>query len=169
MEKKRSIVIFPKLNNVELIEQLRKKYDPLARCIAPHITLVFPFISEISSLKEHVDSKLREVKPFKIRLQEITGSVDWYLFLNVKEGNDRLIELHDKLYSDILEIHKNKAYTYVPHLTVGKLNNENEFKEALQETKDFNFLFTFLVNEIAVEIIDEQDQSIIEFTTRLDN
>jgi 2'-5' RNA ligase len=167
--KKRSILIFPKFKNIEEIEKLRKKYDPLVNCIAPHITLVFPFISEISTseLKEHLKSKLRGIDPFKIKLHEITGTVDRFLFLNVKEGNDKLIELHDKLYTNILEKYKDNAYTYIPHVTIGRLKNENEFKQALLETKDFDFIFTSTVNEIAVEIIDDQDNSIIEFTTLL--
>lgn len=167
--KKRSILIFPKFKNIEEIEKLRKKYDPLVNCIGPHITLVFPFVSEISTseLEKHLKSKLRRIGPFKIRLQEITGTVDRFLFLNVKEGNDRLIELHDKLYANILEEYKDNTYTYVPHVTIGKFNNENEFEQALRETKDFDFIFTSTINEITVELIDEQDNSLIEFTTQL--
>jgi hypothetical protein len=47
---KRAIVIFPKFENVYPIEQLRKQFDPLARTIEPHITVVFPFESDLQNL-----------------------------------------------------------------------------------------------------------------------
>jgi hypothetical protein len=50
MKLKRSIIIFPQFgNDTNLIQNIRHQYDPLASKIAPHITLVFPFESEISS------------------------------------------------------------------------------------------------------------------------
>ena len=41
---KRDILIFPKFKNINKIQELRNKYDPLANLIAPHITIVFPFL-----------------------------------------------------------------------------------------------------------------------------
>lgn len=38
----RTIMIFPEFTNIELINQLRVKYDPLFNKVRPHITLVFP-------------------------------------------------------------------------------------------------------------------------------
>jgi 2'-5' RNA ligase len=102
-------------------------------------------------------------------LHNITGTVDRFLFLNVKEGNDRLIELHDKLYTNILEEYEDNAYTYVPHVTIGRLKNDKEFIDALQDTKDFKYIFTSTVNEVTVELIDEQDNSLIEFTILLNH
>ena len=46
---KRDILIFPKFDNIELIKNIRKKYDPLYSLIMPHITLVFPFSDNISN------------------------------------------------------------------------------------------------------------------------
>ena len=53
---KRCILIFPKFKNIDLIQKIRNKYDPLANLIAPHITLVFPFSDDISN--EDLISKL---------------------------------------------------------------------------------------------------------------
>lgn len=57
---KRSILLFPKLKNMDQIQKIRMKYDPLAECIDPHITLVFPFDLNISTkeLIEHVEESL---------------------------------------------------------------------------------------------------------------
>ena len=46
---KRDILIFPKFENIYLIQNIRNKFDPLANLIAPHITLAFPFLDDISN------------------------------------------------------------------------------------------------------------------------
>ncbi|WP_411170681.1 2'-5' RNA ligase family protein [Clostridium sp. MB05] len=54
---------------------MRGKYDPLANCIDPHITIVFPFESDISTneLKEHFNEALKDVKKFSVSLKDFTG------------------------------------------------------------------------------------------------
>ncbi|CEK32658.1 2'-5' RNA ligase superfamily (plasmid) [[Clostridium] sordellii] len=39
--KNRCIMIFPKFNNIEIINKIRKQYDPLFEKVQPHITLIF--------------------------------------------------------------------------------------------------------------------------------
>ena len=53
---KRDILIFPKFKNIEKIQLIREKYDELAQILPPHITLAFPFESDISNekLKEEI-------------------------------------------------------------------------------------------------------------------
>ena len=46
---KRDILIFPKFENIDLIQDIRNKFDPLANIIAPHITLAFPFLDNMSN------------------------------------------------------------------------------------------------------------------------
>ena len=45
----RVIMIFPKFENIHIINNIRKKYDPLSDFVEPHITLVFPFEDELSN------------------------------------------------------------------------------------------------------------------------
>ncbi|WP_042464131.1 2'-5' RNA ligase family protein [Neobacillus dielmonensis] len=161
----RAIHIFPEFKNINLIEELRKKYDPLFGVVQPHITLVFPFESEISSLtlEEHIKNTLIGVKPFPILLKGVTGSLNNYLFLNVKKGNDNLIELHDRLYSGPLFEFMSRQHTYSPHLTVGRLKNDIEFLTALDVTKPFEESFETIVTEVTSEVIESNGNSIIEF------
>ncbi|HML68430.1 MAG TPA: 2'-5' RNA ligase family protein [Clostridia bacterium] len=103
---KRAIVLYPIFNDLEKIQSIRERFDPLAKYIAPHITLVFPFESDLSTadLDAHMRCALDDVKKFDVQLQGITGDYrDGYLFLNVKKGNDEIINLHDRLYSGVLE------------------------------------------------------------------
>ncbi len=46
--KERTIMIFPKFDNLDIINSIRDKYDPLAKLVPPHLTLVFPFKSELT-------------------------------------------------------------------------------------------------------------------------
>ncbi|MTI69814.1 MAG: 2'-5' RNA ligase family protein [Firmicutes bacterium] len=164
--KKRSVIIFPKFNNIEKIEDIRSKYDPLYNCIKPHITLVFPFESNIQTkeLKKHIKEVLGGIDKFKLKLKGITGSLDNYLFLNIKEGNDNLIKIHDKLYTGILKKHLYKKITYFPHLTVGKFEDSNSFQKAFMEVKNMDYVFEAVIEKIYVEIIDENENSNIELS-----
>lgn len=163
---KRAIHLFPRFENMFLIDQLREAYDPLYSLIRPHITLVFPFESDLSSevLKTHMKYVTKELSPFSTRLQGITGTPDQYLFLNVKQGNDRIIQLHDQLYTDSLVPFLSRRHSYLPHLTVGQLSDSKEFEQALMDTKDFTQSFSTIINELQVELIDNEGYSHVDFT-----
>ncbi|TYS14520.1 2'-5' RNA ligase family protein [Rossellomorea vietnamensis] len=167
----RSITIFPEFENGRLIDELRSKYDPLYQLIPPHITLVFPFTSDLTAeqLHAHIESVLLHEKLFSIKLQGVTGEGSEYLFLNVKKGNDEIIRLHDLLYTGRLREFLFRELTYVPHLTVGRFNDTGDFKAALNETAQFTEEFTTTVNHIVVEKIEESGLSQPEFYVDLRN
>ena len=96
MKLKRSIVIFPQLGkDTDLIQNIRHKYDPLVNKIAPHITLVFPFESEISSdaLRQHIETQLGISKPFSLSFQGISQKQGNYLFLNLTQGQEQIVKI----------------------------------------------------------------------------
>ncbi|MEI5906321.1 2'-5' RNA ligase family protein [Bacillus spongiae] len=168
---KRSICIFPSLENGNEINKLRRKYDPLHDLIPPHITLVFPFISNLSSnqMNDHITEVLKKEKSFDIYLQGITGADETYLFLNVKVGNDTIIRLHDKLYSGILQEFLYKRVTYIPHITVGRFNNKTDFEKGIIDTVSFETSFKTNVKEIVVETIDKEERSTVESIFKLND
>jgi 2'-5' RNA ligase len=147
-----AIVIYPKFDHKNQIDQLRNQFDPLAAVLDPHITLVFPFESDLSleQLKAHIQYAIQGILPFEIELQGITGSEGEYLFLNVKHGNDQIIEMHDRLYTGLLEPHLIREHTYIPHLTIGRLNNKAAFLSALEITQNMKVLFTTMIKELAL-------------------
>ncbi|WP_202709218.1 2'-5' RNA ligase family protein [Sporosalibacterium faouarense] len=169
---KRSILIFPEFENIDKIESIRKKYDPVVENIGPHITLIFPFESDITTknLKKHVIKSLEGSSPFSIELKNITGVEKNFLFLNVIRGKEEIINLHRKLYKGILKRYYPDFLTkveFMPHLTVGKIDDEEKFSKALAETKKFDYTFETVVRKISVEIIAENNDSIIEFEVLL--
>ena len=164
---KRDILIIPKFNNINKIQNIRAKYDELFEKIMPHITLAFPFEKNISNenLKQQLIEITKNIKPFKIKCRGITFKEDkivntYYIFLNIAEGKETINEIHHKIYKNILtDIDINK-YNYDPHITLGNTNNPNEKIELNDE-------FETIVNSIIVERIGENEESIIEFEIKL--
>lgn len=155
---KRDILIFPKFDNIELIKNIRKKYDPLYSLIMPHITLVFPFSDNISNqeLNSKLSKLLENFKPFEVIFKGTSISKDKYIFLNQIKGNDEIIKLHDLIYYNILPTHLNSKIEYIPHITLGRLNNNsNEFLE------EFPYKFKTKIDKICIEQIGENEESII--------
>lgn len=164
--KERTVMVFPKFNNLDIIDSIRKKYDPLAKLVPPHLTLVFPFKSELT--QERIFSELEELlsdyKAFKLVCHGVvkeSNTYGNYLFLSVLEGMDNLIEIHDYLYDGIFRTYRSDVQ-YVPHLTIGNLHDKKEFDLAYQNLTDFNLKFMTIVDTISVEIIGEHGESNIE-------
>ena len=170
MKLKRSIIIFPQFGkDTDLIQNIRHKYDPLANKIKPHITLVFPFESEIPSdtLQQHIKTQLDEFKPFSLSCQGISHEKDNYLFLNLIQGQEQIIKIHDLLYLGILNQFLSKKHQYRPHLTVGHLEDRSETNATMKKLESFDYKFVTQVNEITTEIILKNFASKIDFVTKL--
>lgn len=159
---KRDILIFPKFSNIDLIQNIRDKYDPLANLVAPHITLAFPFSDNISDddLIKKLSHLLINYTPFNITFKGISLSDDNYIFLICIDGNNEIINLHDEIYKQILPTHLNKSIKYVPHITLGKSNNIKEFTL-------FDVEFKTIVDQISIELIGKNEESIILKNIRL--
>ena len=164
---KRDILIIPKFNNCNKIQNIREKYDELFNIIVPHITLAFPFEKDISNeqLKTQLIDITKNIKPFKIKCKGITLRKDekfntYYIFLNIIEGKEIINEINYKIYENILNDIDIKEYKYEPHITLGNTNNPNEKIELNEE-------FETIVNSIVVEQIGENEESIIEFEINL--
>jgi 2'-5' RNA ligase len=170
MKLKRSIVIFPQFgSDINLIQNIRHKYDPLASKIAPHITLVFPFESEIASdaLRHHINTSLNGFKSFSLKLRGISHEEGNYLFLNLIKGQEQIIKIHDLLYSGILTRFLSKQHDYKPHITVGRLKNLSATQTAMNKLEHFDQEFTTEVNKISSEIILDNLTSEIDFEITL--
>ncbi|WP_160672597.1 2'-5' RNA ligase family protein [Clostridium sp. C8-1-8] len=161
----RTIMIFPKFENISVINDIRKKYDPLADLVSPHITLVFPFNSELTNeeLKLHLEQCLSGVHPFKIELQGFSTQEDRfgsYLFLNVVQGAELIKVIHDNLYKGRLEKFAS-SYNYAPHMTVGKLASKELMDKAFDDVNKCKEKFSTTVENISVEMIGQHEESII--------
>ena len=170
MKLKRSIIIFPQFGkDTDLIQNIRHKHDPLASKIAPHITLVFPFESEISSnvLHQHIETQLDGLKSFSLSFQGISHEEDNYLFLNIIKGREQIIKIHNLLYQGILNRFLSQRHQYKPHVTLGRFENLSTAKTAMKELKSFDRQLKTQIDKISTEIILEDSVSKVDFTVKL--
>lgn len=127
-----AIVFFPQ-QNVEEIQRFRIKFDPKSNLIAPHITLVFPFPETENSqiFIEEMSKKISKLNSFPIVLRGVKFDTDDnFLHFLVDEGKEKITDIHDDLYSGILESYWRKDLPYNPHMTIGVFSNSaNEFDE----------------------------------------
>lgn len=161
--KARSIMLIPRFARVDLIEDIRSRFDPLHGKVAPHITIVFPFESPILNhqLEEHVAACASETAPFDLVAMGASGFQDEWLFLNIKKGNDQIIRLHDALYEGVLASFYSHRHCYIPHITLGRLNRTDLFDTALNEVKGLAHSFPARIDEIIIEEIQDDNSSLI--------
>jgi 2'-5' RNA ligase len=166
-----AMVIFPEIDRA-MVDALRRKYDPNFDLIAPHITLVFPFPIEVDEVRlgHHINNILRDRRPFKIILSGLKKSDDHYLFLLIEDGDQELIELHNRLYTGILTPYLITGMEYIPHLTLGcftqcdakgvfesgkELSFDSlNYREALKEAQEQNLYYECMVDRIHLLKID---------------
>ena len=165
----RTIMIFPQFENIEIINDIRDRFDPLADLARPHITLVFPFESGMTNdeVAERLTSSLKDISPFELVLRGFSKTDDNYLFLDIEKGKDIIEGIHDELYSNHFKDYC-PGLPYIPHMTVGKLNSEQELNDAYEYVKNIDAGFQTIVKKISVEMIGEHEESIIVFEKMLD-
>lgn len=168
----RTIMIFPEFDNMQIIDDIRNKYDPLAKLVRPHITLVFPFESDMSNedVASILDTRLTNTSPFEVELKGFSKHSDPsgnYLFLDIIDGIENIIQIHDELYKYEFKNFDLWGADYIPHITVGKLSTENEMNEAYECIKGIDDSFSTIVSKISVEMIGENEESIIIIEKKL--
>lgn len=162
---KRDILIFPQFKEIDKIQAIRNKYDELANIIPPHITLAFPFALPISNkeLENQLKSVLNKYNKINIKCHGITFVKDeainkYYIFLNIKQGNEIIKLIHNDIYEQVLKIPK--PINYIPHITLGcidKIDQNIKLDEAFQTE----------VDSVIVESIGKNEESIMEFKVDL--
>ena len=80
----------------------------------------------------------------------------YFIFLNIIEGKDEIIKIHNEIYKNILL----KKIKYAPHITLGNTNNINENINLKED-------FETIIDSIAVESIGDNEESNIEFEIEL--
>lgn len=76
------------------------------------------------------------------------------------QGVKELSYIHDILYqNEFLEY--DLGLQYIPHITIGKLSDKYKLDEAYNQVKDMSETFCALVNKVSVEMIGDDEESII--------
>ena len=95
-----------------------------------------------------------DFKPFKIRLKGISFVLDkrvdiYYIFLDFIEGEEKIKDLHKRIYKEILR--EELTFDYRPHITLGCT------KEKITLSLDEEF--ESMVEQLSVELIGENEES----------
>lgn len=151
------------------VEDLRRKFDPLASSVPAHVTLVHPFQArvELAEVIDHVDRVASTLRPLSLVCQGVTGHGDEYLFLNVKRGNDEIIELRDELYTGVLADVRTDSVTFLPHVTVGRVRSLPDFMAALAVAREYAGPVSTVVDAITCYGITGDDQRTVLTSHRL--
>lgn len=162
---RRDVLIFPDFDNIEEIERIRMQFDELYGIVPPHITLAFPFESSMSNeeLEYKLNELLKDVEPFYVEMGGVSLSKDVrvntnYIFLNFITGQDKIIDIHNKIYDEILK--KKLDFDYVPHITLGCTQSE-------VVPVNIASRFRTTVSKLSVELIGENEESNIIFDIEL--
>jgi 2'-5' RNA ligase len=117
------------------IADVRRRHDPIAAAIPAHFTLVYPFDGGLDPrwLQAHMVGVLAGFGEFCVTLDGVSGAEGRYLRYDIKQGNDVLIALHDRLYSGPLARYLDVTESFQPHLTLGRIEDTGEWRRVLAE------------------------------------
>jgi 2'-5' RNA ligase len=144
-----AVVAYPDLEDESKIQEFRKKHDPYFQLIKPHITLMFPFPdTDRKRVEQHVSDVARGFPQFHLKLVGLKKSFDNWLFLLIGEGNDRIVELHDKLYAGMFRRYLREDIEFIPHVGLGLFEKDEDYQKAEEEAKRLNLNYECEVKNI---------------------
>jgi 2'-5' RNA ligase len=126
LDMKLAIVAYPALDEGDRhwIEAIRQRYDPQASRIAVHFTLVFPLDGLAADITSELEAVARATEPIQFAIGQTTAVPDVlsrviHVFLVPGDGHTQIATLHDSLYAGQLHAHLRSDIAYIPHVTVG--------------------------------------------------
>ncbi len=141
-------------------DAIRAEHDPLFEKVPLHLTLVFP--TDVDDIN---DSDLTHFfaaeKPMTVSVRGVTGSHDNLLFLTLSRGNDNVIDLHHRLYTQFFPDSYDPSYTFFPHLTVGRMNSRVDMLNAIHRMGSVSYEHIDLRTVALVEICADGERKIL--------
>jgi 2'-5' RNA ligase len=121
----------------QFVEELRRELHPELPHMAAHVTILPPRALERGEVPalEFLEEACSHVDPFDLELGEVETflPVTPTVFIQVKRAAYRLRELHDQLSSQALCC--DEQWPYMPHLTIVKMEREEQARDALEIAK----------------------------------
>ena len=116
--------------------------DPMAAVIPAHITLVTTTpTQDWEATREHVREVARRQEPFMVTIAG-TGTfrpVSPVVYINVEDGFDSCVDLHEKLQTGPLQ--RDLPFSYHPHVTIAHDVAPESLDEAETVLKDYRATF----------------------------
>jgi len=166
-----ALVYYPNIDN-EAFHSFRRKYDPWYFLLPPHVPFVFPTPVEIGrkNLENHISYVLNKWEKFEVRFNTIEKTWDHWMFLGAGEGKEKVVRLHDELYTDILASHLRTDLPFDPHIGLGVFSKQEynfnhpearleldltRFQKALDEFKQLKFEIACTIDRLVLIEINE--------------
>ena len=170
---KRVIFIEPNINN-KIINKIFNKYNSDSKFVNPHICLVFPFESNLTT--NEIDTILKNtlsgVECFDIFIKGISISYENnnnFIFLNIADTNDILATISEKLYYELGNNAILKTDKYIPHITIAKNKSKDKINLIYNEISRFNTLLINLkVDKIYSKIMIKDSMNNIRLQNELE-
>ena len=147
-----TIVALLPQNLVTALEPHRRKYDPQAHIIPPHITLIkpFKFTGSIVPLYNHLQEIGETHAPIRVSLVgwDAYTQSDYQLHLPLVTGRLEFTALRDDLMTGPLEHLSKKKNSDWPHITLGRFASLEDLNRAKQALRGFEAQFTFGITSL---------------------
>ena len=155
----RSIAIYPRIDGDDAIHRVRSRFDSLATKVPYHLTLVFPFSSDLAKdeIAAHMAAAVIGVGAISFSLGTPAAEED-VVHLPVVVGEESFRLLHARLYSGLLRRFLRTDRAYSPHLTVGRCRNWHDRQTCLKEAETIRGL-KGLADTISCELIEPDECS----------
>jgi 2'-5' RNA ligase len=133
-----AVAWFPSFRGIEQVEAFRKRNDPMAAHIAAHVSLVFPFGTNLTllQLETHARRVASKWPPIPVTFRAVRMHANEFVFLMASRGAASLVALHDKLYTRSLRSHLRPEFAYEPHITIARQPDPARLEIAYDAAKD---------------------------------
>jgi 2'-5' RNA ligase len=147
-----AVVNFPRIT-IENIDSFRKKYDTNSQIIPIHMTLIQPMPEDLEAgVIEQVKEVSKDFKPFLVQLKGVRKTHDNCIFLEIKNGKERLMVFQNELFSKIHRAGRQKDNKFYPHITICDLTKPDEklINLAFEEAQNLDFDLTYIFDSISL-------------------
>jgi 2'-5' RNA ligase len=146
-----AVAWFPAFDGIERVESFRAAHDPMAAKVPAHLTLVFPFGTNLTrlQLETHVGRVASKWPPIPVTFRAVRLHANEFVFLMASRGAASLTALHDALYTRSLRPQLRPEFTYEPHVTLARQAEPASLESTYaQAQEEFGAEFTDVVREV---------------------
>jgi 2'-5' RNA ligase len=146
--------------DLKSVQDFRRRFDPLAMKVQPHVTIIHPFESDqpLGAIITHLTNTF-QLKNAAFAIEKPVWTEG---NISIPVINDELQKIRLRFYSDILKPFQETKYGYSPHITVGKYTTEAEKIEQQRIARDWKFGPEGTFQTLVLEKILEDESSKIE-------
>ena len=129
------------------------KHDPMAGRIRAHLSLVFPFATQLTALQveTHVRRVAAKWPPIPVTFRAVRLHANECVFLMAARGAASIVALHDRLYTRSLQPHLRREFAYEPHITLARYADPRALDAACDEAREeFGGDFEGVIREVTL-------------------